>query len=82
MRDQRIELLDFRRSSLDSMPEGATWDKLMYEINFKDQVHEGLADVEVGRIITTEALLKRMELRQSALTAASRLRIISLTSPI
>jgi predicted transcriptional regulator len=43
------------------MPEGATWDNLMYEINFMAQVHEGIADAEAGRVITTEELLQRME---------------------
>ena len=47
---------------IDSMPEGSTWDNLMYEINFMAQVHEGLADAEAGRVISTETLLKRMEL--------------------
>jgi len=46
---------------IDSMPEGATWDNLMYEINFMAQVHEGLADAEAGRTITSEELLQRME---------------------
>ena len=46
---------------IDSMPEGSTWDNLMYEINFMAQVHEGLADAEAGRVISTETLLKRME---------------------
>lgn len=46
---------------IDAMPEGSTWDNLMYEINFMAQVHEGLADAEAGRVITTEELLKRME---------------------
>lgn len=46
---------------IDIMPEGATWDNLMYEINFMAQVYEGLADAEAGRVISTEALLKRME---------------------
>lgn len=46
---------------IDAMPDDATWDNLMYEINFMAQVHEGLADVESGRVITSEELLKRME---------------------
>ena len=47
---------------IDSMPEGATWNNLMYEICYMAQVHEGLADAEAGRVISTEKLLKRMEL--------------------
>lgn len=46
---------------IDAMPEDATWDNLMYEINFMAQVHEGIADADAGRVITTEELLKRME---------------------
>lgn len=46
---------------IDAMPDGATWDNLMYEINFMAQVQEGIADAEAGRFITTEELLRRME---------------------
>ena len=46
---------------IDTMPEGATWENLMYEINFMAQVHEGLADADADCVITTEELLKRME---------------------
>uniref|UniRef100_A0A831XEW8 Uncharacterized protein n=1 Tax=Geobacter metallireducens TaxID=28232 RepID=A0A831XEW8_GEOME len=46
---------------VDALPEDATWDTLIYEINFIAQVHEGLADAEAGRVITTEELMKRME---------------------
>jgi predicted transcriptional regulator len=45
---------------IDVLPDSATWDNLMYEINFMAQVHEGLADAEAGRVITTEELLNRM----------------------
>lgn len=45
---------------IDTMPEGSTWDNLMYEINFMARVHEGLADAEAGRVITTEELLNRI----------------------
>ena len=46
---------------IDVMPDGATWDNLMYEINFMAQVHEGIADADAGRVISTEELLRRME---------------------
>ena len=46
---------------IDALPEGATWDNLMYEINFIAQVHEGLADADAGRVITTGELLNRMK---------------------
>ncbi len=45
---------------IDAMPEGSTWDNLIYEINYMAQVHEGLADAEAGRVITTDELLKRI----------------------
>ena len=47
---------------VDILPEGATWDDLMYEINFMAQVHEGLADVEAGRVLTTEQVLERLKI--------------------
>ena len=43
------------------MPDGASIETIMYEINFIGQVMEGIKDAEQGRVISTEQLLKNIE---------------------
>ncbi len=47
--------------SIKRLPDGCTFDDIMYEINFVAQVFEGLKDADEGRVITTDELLKRVD---------------------
>ncbi|RKX87195.1 MAG: hypothetical protein DRP58_03315 [Spirochaetes bacterium] len=46
---------------IEQMPDGASIETIMYEINFIGQVMEGIKDAEQGRVISTEQLLKNIE---------------------
>ena len=39
------------RHLIDSLPEGATWDDLMYTIYVRQAVEAGLEDSEAGRVV-------------------------------
>lgn len=39
---------------IDRLPDGASWDDLMYEIYVWQAVEAGLADVEAGRVVPQE----------------------------
>ena len=39
------------RHLIDSLPEGATWDDLMYTIYVRQAVEAGLEDSEAGRVL-------------------------------
>ena len=41
---------------IDTLPEQATWDDLMYELYVTQKLEQGLADVDAGRTVTHEAL--------------------------
>ncbi len=43
------------------MPDGCSWEDVMYEINFMAQVLEGLQDAEAGKLVTTEELLEKVD---------------------
>lgn len=45
------------------LPDGCSIEDIMYEINFIAQVMEGLKDAEQANMITTDELLKRVELQ-------------------
>ncbi|WP_372796718.1 hypothetical protein [Pontiella sp.] len=40
---------DAARKIIDAMPEGATWDDLMYELYVREAVERGYADSRAGR---------------------------------
>lgn len=43
----------------DKLPEGATWDDVMYEIYVRMEIQEGLRAAEAGRVISHEEVKKR-----------------------
>lgn len=52
--DAATDLKTAARQLVDRLPEGATWDDLMYEIYVRQAVEEGLADVEAGRTLPAD----------------------------
>jgi predicted transcriptional regulator len=40
------------RQLVERLPEGASWDDLMYEIYVRQAIDEGLADVAAGRTVS------------------------------
>lgn len=52
--DVAPDLKTAARQLVDRLPEGATWDDLMYEIYVRQAVDEGLADVEAGRTVSAD----------------------------
>jgi predicted transcriptional regulator len=50
--DAPADLKTAARQLVDRLPEGATWDDLMYEIYVRQAVEGGLADVEAGRTVS------------------------------
>ena len=40
------------RQLVDRLPEGASWDDLMYEIYVRQGIEEGLADAAAGRTVS------------------------------
>ena len=52
--DAPADLKTAARELVDRLPEGATWDDLMYEIYVRQAVEEGLADVDAGRTVSAD----------------------------
>ncbi len=42
------------------LPDGCSWEDIMYEINFVAQVLEGLKQAEAGELLTTDDLLEQV----------------------
>jgi predicted transcriptional regulator len=47
---------------VDRLPDGATWEDLMYEIYVRQSVEAGMADVDAGRVIPHEEVRGRLNL--------------------
>ena len=47
---------------VDNLPEGATWEELMYQIYVRQAIEAGLRDSESGRAVDVEELRTRLGL--------------------
>lgn len=46
---------------IDQLPDDADWEKILYTLQIRKDIEAGLADVEVGRVVTTEQLRKDLD---------------------
>lgn len=47
------------RKLVDSLPESATWDDLMYELYVRQKIETGLRAAEEGRVVAHEQVKQR-----------------------
>jgi predicted transcriptional regulator len=47
------------RKVIDSLPENATWDDLMYELYVRQKIEAGIQAAEEGRVISHEQVKQR-----------------------
>lgn len=50
------------RQLVDRLPEGASWDDLMYEIYVRQGIEEGLADAAAGRTVSAAEARAELDL--------------------
>jgi hypothetical protein len=55
------QLKEVTIKTIENLPDNCTIDDIMYEINFVNQVMEGIRDAEEKKVISTEELLKRVK---------------------
>ena len=48
------------RETLDSLPDDATWDDVIYRMYVRQKIEAGLADAEAGNLISTDELRRRL----------------------
>ena len=51
------------RKLLDSLPEQATWDDIMYEFYVKQKIEAGLLDLQEGRVVSQAEVKQRLQAR-------------------
>ena len=49
------------REVIDSLPDSASWDDVMYELYVRESIDAGLADVAAGRTIPHEQVRARLQ---------------------
>ena len=47
--------------AIQSLPDGVDFDEIVYRLHVLNKIHQGLKDVEEGRLITTEELRREIE---------------------
>lgn len=50
------------REAIESLPDDATWDDVMYRLYVRQKIESGLRDVEEGRTLSVEEVRKRFGL--------------------
>jgi len=48
------------RDIIDSLPESASWDDVMYELYVREAIDAGIADVAAGRTFTQDEVRARL----------------------
>ena len=57
--------LDIKQEShrlVDSLPEDATWDDLMYEVYVRKAIEAGITDADAGRLVDAKEVRRRFGL--------------------
>ena len=57
-----ITIKDEARRLVDQLPDDATWDDVLYQIYVRQSVERGLADIQNGRIISSDEVRRRLGL--------------------
>ena len=64
---QNTEIRDVRASArevVDTLPDGSTWDDVIYRMYVRQKIEAGLADAEAGNLISTDEVRKRLGLQK------------------
>lgn len=56
----KLSVKSAARETLDSLPDDATWDEVIYRMYVRQKIEAGLADAEVGNLISTDELRRRL----------------------
>ena len=57
LRDQVHEIAE-------GLPPGATWDDVRYQIELRASIARGVADIEAGRVISAEELMREFDIAE------------------
>lgn len=49
---------------IDQLPDDVDWEKVLYTLQVRRDIEAGLADIEAGRVLTTQQLRKDLGLAQ------------------
>ena len=59
-----MAILNAKQEAMDTiqrLPDGVDFDEIVYRLHVLNKIHQGLKDVEEGRLITTEELRREIE---------------------
>jgi len=61
---QTVNIKETAHQLIDQLPDDVNWEKVLYTLQVRRDIEAGLADVEAGRVVTTEQLRKDLGLTQ------------------
>jgi hypothetical protein len=54
-----VSVKEAARQMIDSLPEGCSWDDVIYEVYVRRSIEAGLADSEAGRVHSVDEVRRR-----------------------
>ena len=51
---------DEARKIIDNLPEGATWDDIMYQLYVRGKTDKSLAEIEQGKVLSHEEVKRKI----------------------
>lgn len=57
-----ISVKSSARETIESLPEDATWDDVLYRMYVRQKIEAGLADADAGNLVSTDEVRERLGL--------------------
>lgn len=67
-----VAIKDEAHRLIDSLPDDATWEDVMYRLYVREAVEQGLADSEAGRVTAVSDVRARLGLNRTERSEAAR----------
>lgn len=61
---QTENIKEIAHQLIDQLPDDANWEKVLYTLQVRRDIEAGLADIEAGRVVTTEQLRKDLGFKE------------------
>lgn len=57
---EKLPVKSAARQAIDSLPDDATWDDVIYRMYVRQKIEAGIADAEAGNLMSTEEVRRRL----------------------
>jgi hypothetical protein len=59
-----VDIRDTAHQLIDQLPPDTTWEQLLYTLQVRQDLEQGMADSQAGRVVSTEELRQQLGLKK------------------